>query len=150
MGLLVFAPVAQAGTIELKPGTAPDASDAYEFHAAPGERNDIVVERVAGGIRLTDTGAPPAGCAPYGRNAVRCERDLPVTVWAGDGDDTVRGDGALSAAIGEAGNDHLISTDPVASGLLGGRATTCSRRAGPGQPRWWTGSDRVSADQATR
>ena len=93
--LLLFAGPAHAGTIA-----------GGVFTAAPGEVNHIVVERTAGGVRLTDTGAVPTGCPADGPNAVICP--AAVVVFAGDGDDTVEGrDDGLLGAGGGPGNDTL-------------------------------------------
>ncbi len=66
---------AQAGTIKrvTYPGAGKSGpSSYYVFTAAPGERNDIVVERVPGGLRLADSGATPTGCPADGPNSVIC------------------------------------------------------------------------------
>jgi hypothetical protein len=117
--ILALAAPAQAGTIRLHT-TPPSSSNRYdqgtaslEFTALPGERNDIVVERVPGrGVRLTDLGAPTTGCPADGPNAVLCPNDVPMSVATGDGDDRVVVASAYSGSVsGGAGNDHLTALE---------------------------------------
>ncbi|MDA0183784.1 hypothetical protein OJ997_25985 [Solirubrobacter phytolaccae] len=94
----------------------------WEFKAAPGERNDITVERLpTGQVRFTDLAAPPVGCTPEGPNTVLCSAaDIGVQIDTGDGDDVVVVRTAFSASVvGGEGNDRLVA---LASAYLDGGA----------------------------
>ena len=145
--VLAFPAGARAGTIELHHDAAnPEGIDYYVFTAAPGERNEIAVQRVPGGLRVTDAAGAPAGCAPDGPGAVRCERELNLFVDAGDGDDVVTGDDAMIDASGGPGNDRLTTTDPVSAWLEGGGGDDVLT-GGPGMDtiQGGPGADRISA-----
>ncbi len=108
--VLILPAPAQAGTIELRQGATEDSANFYVFTAAPGERNDIVVEELPGGFRLRDAASPPAGCVPEGPDAVRCARatrEISLTIDAGDGDDRVTADGSVGSVLGGPGDDSL-------------------------------------------
>lgn len=87
---------------------------ALTYTAAAGERNDLRIDRVAGGYVFTDPGArivPQAGCASMGPRAVRCTDagNLGIEVRVGDLDDRVRAHAGVSlTAGGGPGNDVLI------------------------------------------
>jgi len=121
--VLILAAPAQAGTIELRKGATADSANFYVFTAAPGERNDIVVEEVPGGFRLRDAASPPAGCVRDGPDAVRCARatrEISLTIDAGDGDDRVTADGSVGSILGGPGDDQLSLTGPDFASLAGG------------------------------
>ena len=114
----VLAPPAQAGTItrfDPPPGST-DGVPRYTFTAAPGEVNDIVVQRVEGsGFRFIDLGAPVTGaCTPDGPNAVRCD-DWAIAVDLGDGDDRASTTEGYTAFDGGPGHDRLTGRN-----LIGG------------------------------
>lgn len=81
---LGLAAPAQAGTIELRPHID-HGNDVREsvFTAAPGEVNQVTVEPVGRGFRLTDAGAPVTGVCPEGI----CPDPYRLLVQLGDGDD---------------------------------------------------------------
>jgi len=134
---LVLAAPAQAGTITLR-STPPDPSNRYDqgvaywiFTAATGERNDIVVETVPGGVRVTDTAALPTGCPADGPSSVVCLGDDSIAVGLGDGDDRLLArDDALLDAQGGPGDDHLTA---LGDASLGGGTGDDLVEGGPGE-----------------
>lgn len=123
VALLLAAP-AHAGTIVLH-STPPDPGNRYDqgvaywvFTAAPGERNDIVVESVPGGVRVTDAAALPAGCPADGPSSVVCVGNDSMAFGLGDRDDRLLArDSAVLTVNGGAGNDHLTA---IGDGSLSG------------------------------
>ena len=109
---LLFAGPAHAGTI------AQYSERTYEymvFTAAPGEQNHVTIEQVRDGVRVTDTAALPGGCPAVGPHSVLCPNE-PIDVIAGDGDDTVSGDEAMTLADGGEGNDVLSGGHTLVGG----------------------------------
>ncbi|MDA0173074.1 hypothetical protein OJ998_28495 [Solirubrobacter taibaiensis] len=78
---LIAAP-AHAGTITSEDGR-------WVFRAAPGEANEIRVERTAEGIRFTDAAATPTGCPGDRPTAVLCAPAAEIALYTGDGHDRV-------------------------------------------------------------
>jgi Ca2+-binding RTX toxin-like protein len=132
-GLLtvVFATPAHAGTLTFQQARA---DTWWEFRAAPGERNDIRVEYRGGAYLITDKAALPTGCPAVGPNTVRCTGGA-LQVYAGDGDDIVRG---APYANGGPGDDRLIGGDAwggTGDDVLVGSRDEDGLNGGPGRDR---------------
>jgi Ca2+-binding RTX toxin-like protein len=88
--------------------------------AAPGERNDVILEQRGDRLVVTERGAPLLvgdGCTPLGADAASCPLplllDTGVTVTLGDEDDTIAVAVPLPTAViawGGAGADHLTGS----------------------------------------
>jgi Ca2+-binding RTX toxin-like protein len=123
----------------------PDLAGYYVFTAAPGEINAVTVVEEPNGLRVTDTGAPIAGCPAAAPDSVLCPLRTNIFVEAGDGDDTVSGDHGLLSAGGGPGNDRLVGTSPTVAFLSGGEGDDVLV-GGPGDDilDGGPGADRVS------
>jgi RTX calcium-binding nonapeptide repeat (4 copies) len=125
---LAGAPRAAASTLRATPGEpAAFPGGSIDYGAAPGEVNDVTIEAVPGGFRVTDPGAtvtPEGACAAVDAHTALCDPNTPVPVLLvslGDMDDRVTVPAALalgSLVNGDAGNDVLIGS--------------CNMRGGPG------------------
>jgi hypothetical protein len=136
--LAIAASLAAADSARAGTASVDLLADGYEliYQAAPGERNDVVVEVVsvasdpAGTLRqtVTDTGAPVTagpGCLPVDAHTATCERSFMTRVAVGDLDDrvTVRlagpGDRLVGTIDAGAGDDQIVGAS-IHYQLLGG------------------------------
>jgi hypothetical protein len=116
LALLGFAPGAGAAT-----ATYTEWWDKYGLKAtitvtaAPGERNDIVVQTTGPRMRITDSVPLTAGpgCAPEADGSVTCPAAYAIRVEAGDLDDRLRLEhgSAGNDLRGGAGDDVLVAGD---------------------------------------
>lgn len=105
------------------------------YTAAPGERNDVTVNRAEGWVDIADAGATITGCTSLEPSRVRCTtapgEHVGVDVGLGDGDDRARGAARMR---GGPGRDHLIG-DPAGPTVFvdaaGGEPDVYEGGAGP-------------------
>src|SRR4051794_19434720 len=111
--------------------TAAVDGDVLRYTADPGEVNSLSINQSGGSFSIVDGGvrfiSPGAGCTPTlnglsckdsgvtsiavtlddGNDTVSIGSNLPATLDAGDGDDSVNGGAGDDTLIGGAGNDLL-------------------------------------------
>jgi hypothetical protein len=113
--LLLFAPAANAATVEVSAGT-------LRITATPGEYNAIDVASSGSALAVADSGAPLTlgpGCVPQGIEAL-CTGATRIAADLGDGDDVLTVSAPLPAELqGGEGNDTLTAAG-AADTLSGG------------------------------
>jgi Ca2+-binding RTX toxin-like protein len=122
-GLLATAPGAGAAT-----ATYTERWDKYgpkgtvTVAAAPGERNDILVQTTPAATRITDSVPLTAGqgCAPQADGSVSCPPPYGIGVEAGDLGDRVRVEDGNALLLGGAGDDELVVAGDFGASLDGG------------------------------
>ena len=144
--LAVFAPApAHAGTVSTTDYTHcdPCGSSRYDygtpakrfaFAAAPGERNDVVVEPATDfSLRIVDRGAPleaGAGCEQVTPSEARCPGSRNGEVELGDGDDALTLTWTSFVAVRGGDGDDVINGGASGESIDGGAGT--DRVAGGG------------------
>jgi RTX calcium-binding nonapeptide repeat (4 copies) len=120
---------AGAATVAVEAASAGPVTTKVRYRAAPGEKNDVIVERSASAmyaVTISDSGAvlsAGASCVAVDAHTARCDTSSPPTVYAefDDSNDRLRPsrDSGVVMANGGRGDD-VLELSPLFGGFLDG------------------------------